>query len=137
MLSLLTAWGIFRFWWVTAKFVLTLTCIYLGIGHLGGWLEQAVGVAAGGGSGGGPAVRVMVGGATVIVAIAFMAWVSTAKPWGRTRAATRATDPNPHAGWFVMAVAVPFLDTAAVLAGVLPGPLLSIASLLGSRGATS
>ena len=26
---------------------------------------------------------------------------------------------------------MPFLDTAAVLAGVLPGPLLSIASMLG------
>ena len=67
----------------------------------------------------------------MIVVLAFMAWVSAAKPWGRTRAAGRATAPAPHAAWFAMAVAVPFLDTAAVLTGVLPGPLLSIVSLIG------
>jgi hypothetical protein len=62
----------------------------------------------------------MAGGIAMIVVLAFMAWVSAAKPWGRTRAA-----------WFAMTVAVPFLDTAAVLTGVLPGPLLSIVSLIG------
>jgi len=131
MLSLLTPWGIFRFWWVSVKFVLTLGGLYLGIAHLGGWLHQALSAAAVGASGSGPAFRVMAGGIAMIVVLAFMAWVSAAKPWGRTRAAGRATAPAPHATWFAMAVAVPFLDTAAVLAGVLPGPLLSIVSLIG------
>lgn len=31
MLALLTPWGIFRFWWVTVKLVLTLGGLYLGI----------------------------------------------------------------------------------------------------------
>lgn len=131
MLALLTPWGLFRFWWVTVKFVLTLGGIYLGIAHLGGWLHQAVDAAAAGGAGAGPALRVMVGGVAIIVGIAFMAWVSTAKPWGRTRTTRAVAGPAPHAAWFVMAVAVPFLDTAAVLAGILPGPLLSIATLIG------
>ena len=131
MLSLLTPWGLFRFWWVTVKFVLTVGGLYLGIAHLGGWLHQAVDAAAAGERGTEPAFRVMVGGVVMIAGIAFMAWLSTAKPWGRTRAAGRASGPAPHASWFATALAVPCLDTAAVLAGVLPGPLLSIANLIG------
>ena len=116
---------------MSVKFVLTLGGLYLGIAHLGGWLHQALSAAAVGASGSGPTFRVMVGGIAMIVVLAFMAWVSAAKPWGRTRAAGRATAPAPHAAWFAMAVAVPFLDTAAVLTGVLPSPLLSIVSLIG------
>ncbi len=96
MLSLLTPWGIFRFWWVTVKFVLTVGGLYLGIAHLGGWLHQAVDAAAAAGNGAGPAFRVMVGGVAMIAALAFMAWLSTAKPWGRTRAAGRASGPAPR-----------------------------------------
>ncbi|MDQ3154112.1 MAG: hypothetical protein M3R63_21135 [Actinomycetota bacterium] len=103
------------------KLVLTLGGLYLGIAHLSGWLHQALDAAAAGGSGAGPAFRLITGGITMIVVIAFMAGVSTAKPWGRTRAASRATAAAPHAAWFAMAVAVPFLDTAAVLTGALSG----------------
>lgn len=131
MLSLLTPWGLFRFWWVTVKFMLTLAGIYLGIAHLGGWLEQAVHAAAAGDSGAAAAWRVMLGGGAVIAAIAFMTWVSTAKPWGRVRTVGRVANTAPHAAWFAMAVAVPVLDTAALLAGLLPAPLLSIISMLG------
>lgn len=131
MLSLLTPWGLLRFWWVTVKFVVTLAGIYLGIAYLGGWLEQAVHAAAAGDSGAGPAWRVMVGGWAVVAAIAFMAWVSTAKPWGRIRAAGRPVGTTPHPAWFAMAVAVPVLDTAAPLAGLSSAPLLSIISMLG------
>lgn len=131
MLSALTSWGLLRFWWVAVKFGLTLSCLYLGIFHLGQWLDQAVRAAAAGGTGAASTVQNIAGGTAIIVAICFMAWVSEAKPWGRLRRAARGRrDAEPHPAVFAMAIAVPIVDVTAVLTGLLPGPLLSMLTVL-------
>ena len=127
MLSLATAWGLAQHRWVLAKFAITLVQLYLGIFVLSDALHdaQATGL---------PATVLVVGTASMAGAIAFQAWLSVAKPGGRTRSA-RDRDGRPvrlpvAARWvFVVAVVATLADIAV---GVVarPVPVLSLLAVV-------
>ena len=114
MLSAMTSWGLFRYWWVTWKFVLTVVGIAFGIGLLGQWSEALTqaseqGVAM-------PVGRVIAGAASVVAGLALAVWLSVAKPGGRvkrgaqTRQARHRDAPAPPQWlWFAL-LAVPLVD---------------------------
>ncbi|MFN8632682.1 MAG: hypothetical protein U0893_02420 [Chloroflexota bacterium] len=91
VLSLATAWGLFRYWWIVVKLVLTVAVIATGVGFVGAWTASALAAtsldananAASAWLIGAAAVHLlMLGAATVI---------SVLKPWGRIgQAAGRA-----------------------------------------------
>ncbi len=143
MLSALTSWGFFRFTWVVVKFGITIGGLYLGIWHLGSWLEQGVQASETGGVG--PVGRSVYWGAALIVAMVFATWLSIAKPWGwmlwRRRSAPRrdslARSPRPrrepeaHPMVWTGALMVPFVDYFAHLQGGLS--LLTVLGYVGYR----
>ena len=92
MLSALTPWGYFRYWWVLAKFVITLSQLYVGIFVLSPRLT-ALAQAAEQGLAGSP-FFLIVGSLLMASAIAFQAWLSVAKPWKRTPWAESAGKPK-------------------------------------------
>ncbi|MBE3014320.1 hypothetical protein IL992_34870 [Microbispora sp. NEAU-D428] len=126
MLCGLTAWGYFRHWWVLAKFVITLSQLYLGIFLLSPRLA-----ALAEGHGGSPGVQVA-GSLLMASAIAFQAWLSIAKPWKRTpwTRTGQPSTPSGSASMFAFALAVPVADYllgAHVLGHPLPLlPLLTV-----------
>jgi hypothetical protein len=80
-LAAATPWGFFRHWWVLAKFTITVVQLYLGIFVLSDSLRESE-VAARAGA---PAPPTLALGAVLMAsAMAFQAWVSIPKPWGRT-----------------------------------------------------
>ncbi|MGH3927439.1 MAG: hypothetical protein ACRDTT_32015, partial [Pseudonocardiaceae bacterium] len=87
MLSALTSWGFFRFTWVAVKFGITIGGLYLGIWHLGSWLEQGVRASETGGVG--PVGYSVFWATALIAAMVFATWLSVAKPWGRMSLARR------------------------------------------------
>lgn len=123
MLCALTPWGYFRSWWVLTKAVITVVQLSLGIFVLSptpvpGNLPLVVGMISG---------------------LGLQAWLSVAKPWGRTpwagrpgtgdRAAVRLPSGSRTAfGW---ALLVPWLDAASGLALGHPMPLLSLGTTIG------
>ena len=127
MLSLATAWGLAQHRWVLAKFAITLVQLYLGIFVLSDALHDAEATAR-------PATALVVGTASMAGAIAFQAWLSVAKPGGRTRWA-RDRDGRPvrlpgAARWvFVVAVVATLADIAI---GVVarPVPVLSLLAVV-------
>jgi hypothetical protein len=83
VLSVGTAWGLFRYWWIVVKLVLTVGVVVSGIVFVGAWTEEAIAAtdaelaAASLWLIGSAAVHaLMLGAATVI---------SVFKPWGRIR----------------------------------------------------
>jgi hypothetical protein len=88
VLSVGTAWGLFKHWWIVVKLALTLAVVVTGIAFVGAWTEAAASstVAVGRGSaaawliGMGAAHLLMLVGATVI---------SVFKPWGQIRPTPR------------------------------------------------
>ncbi|WP_055507268.1 hypothetical protein [Nonomuraea pusilla] len=118
MLSALTRWGYFQYWWVMAKFVITLVQLYAGIFLLG----PQLGALATGQQHASPAH--LAGPALMASAIAFQGWLSIAKPWKRTPwAAAPARPPEPSA-WFVgFLFAVPLLDLLLAARLGHPAPL--------------
>ncbi|MBP2474609.1 hypothetical protein JOF53_003481 [Crossiella equi] len=127
MLSALTAWGFFRHWWVLAKFVITLGQLYLGIFLLSGNLHEAART-------GGEAGFLAVASAGMAGAIAFQAWLSVAKPWGRTPWTPARKQSAAPAGHVWAAVAAP--PVAFGLGFLLPWatPLVMLAVVLGYSG---
>ena len=125
MLSLGTAWGLAQHRWVLAKFAITLAQLYLGIFVLSGALPAAA-------ESGEPTLALTVGTAAMAGAIALQAWLSVAKPGGRTRWARdrrtgRAVRLTVAAPWvFVVAVVAPLIDIAVGLAVGFPLPVLSL-----------
>ncbi|MGW4209807.1 hypothetical protein ACWEIJ_17600 [Lentzea sp. NPDC004789] len=107
MLSATTPWGYFRHWWVLAKFTITVSQLYLGIFVLSKNLEAAVN--------GHVTVWMPVGTALMAGAIAFQAWLSVAKPWGRTPWTGSQKLPMASAPAFVLALVVPAADFALSL----------------------
>ncbi len=80
-LSLVTPWGLARYWWVLVKLVLTVVVILFSTFFVGAWVEESIvaGLA--------PrpfAVELAVGPLANLAAFLLMTWASVAKPWGRT-----------------------------------------------------
>ena len=96
VLSVGTAWGLFRHWWIVVKLVLTVGVVVTGVVFVGAWTEEAVAATArpavdavtnadlGSASlwliGAAVAHVLMLGAATVISAL---------KPWGQIRSGRR------------------------------------------------
>jgi hypothetical protein len=82
VLSVGTAWGLFRHWWIVVKLALTIGVIVTGVVFVGAWTEAALATASDIGQdstsqwliGAAVAHALMLGAATVI---------SVLKPWGR------------------------------------------------------
>ena len=75
-----TAWGLTHHGWVLAKFAITLVQLYAGIFLLSGALAATADTPAAGG----PPAALVAGTAGMAGAVAFQAWLSVAKPGGRT-----------------------------------------------------
>jgi hypothetical protein len=123
MLSATTPWGYFRHWWVMAKFVITVVQLYVGIFIL----SDNLGAAAEG--------RVTpwlpVGTACMISAFSFQAWLSVAKPWGRTPwADPKVKLPTASAKAFVLALVVPAADFAIGVSTSSPAPFLMLITVV-------
>lgn len=131
MLAALTPWGLFRHWWVTVKFAVTIVVTVVGIALLGRWRQEMIDATRGGGPG--PSTLLVLGSVAATVAVlAFLAWVSIAKPWGalRGRAPRDRSPQRAPARGFLLATAPPFLDYAASLALGFPTPLLQLLTVL-------
>ena len=131
MLAALTSWGFFRFWWVTAKLLLTVAGLYVGIFLLSRWLRSGVEASTAGGVGAAPySLQV---GPFLLLAMGFMVWLSVAKPWGRLRAGRRAPrEAEPHPVWFAAALLAPLADLTASLAlpGLAGAPVATLPALV-------
>ncbi|MEU8004847.1 hypothetical protein AB0B66_27115 [Catellatospora sp. NPDC049111] len=126
MLSALTAWGYLRYWWVLAKFAITLTQLYVGIAVLSPRLDALAGGAT---ADAGPLIAAS---ALMASAIAGQAWLSVAKPWRHTPWADPRWRTPAFPPWlYWAAVAVPVLDFLVwrALFGS-PAPLLSLVIVL-------
>jgi len=127
MLAAATAWGFTRHWWVLAKFVITLVQLYAGIFLLSGALRDSV-VAARAGDPEPAPLALAAGTALMASALAFQAWLSVAKPWGKARTGPKL--PVAPTWVFVAAVAAPVADiTVGLLLGY-PLPALSLIVLI-------
>ncbi|MEU3650310.1 hypothetical protein AB0E59_43605 [Lentzea sp. NPDC034063] len=124
MLSATTPWGYFRHWWVLAKFVITISQLYIGVFILSGNLQEALN--------GHVTAWMPVGTALMISAIAFQAWLSVAKPWGRTPwADSKVKLPTASAFTFVAALVIPVIDFAISLWRGNPMPVLMLITVIG------
>ena len=84
VLSVVTPWGLTRYWWVLGKLVLTLTVIVYSTVGLGVWVETSVAATSAAEMESPVAGPLAYGTLPNIVAFLFMTWVSVAKPWGTT-----------------------------------------------------
>lgn len=117
MLSALTAWGYFRYWWVLMKAAITVVQLSLGIFLLGQNLD------------GNPGWPLVIASLLMAGAFAYQAWLSLRKPWKLTPWSGRRR-PATAPGWQFLAVAVvPVLDYLLWRA-----PLLSLLVVLGYPG---
>ena len=130
MLSLATPWGLTHHRWVLAKFVITLVQLYVGIFLLSPTLAAAAGV-----PGARPSAALLAGTVAMASAIAFQAWLSVAKPGGKTRWSRDRRTGRPlrlpiAAPWvFVTAVLAPLTDIAVGTVLGFPAPFLSLVVL--------
>jgi hypothetical protein len=98
VLSVGTAWGLFRHWWIVVKLVLTVAVVVTGVAFVGAWTEAAAATAAR------PAVDAVtdadLGSASLLLigaAVAHLlmlgaaAVISVFKPWGQIRPDHRDT----------------------------------------------
>ena len=124
VLAAATPWGLVRHWWVSAKFVGTFVQLYLGIFVLHGVLHDLATVPDRARTVAMVAVAGLMGGA-----LAAQAWVSVAKPWGKTLLARGRGVTGPV--WlFGLGVAAPVVDTAVGLWLGYPLPAVSLAALV-------
>lgn len=134
MLSALTPWGYFRYWWIVAKFAITMTQLYMGIFILSPRLT-ALAQAAEQGDAGSP-VFLIAGSLLMASAIAFQAWLSVAKPWKRTPwtepAGALKKLPSGPSWMFLFSTSAPILDfvIGKFLLGF-PLPLLMLFTVIG------
>jgi hypothetical protein len=121
LLGLGTAWGLTQHRWVLIKLLITLVQLYLGIFVLSPALSALAS------TGTAPPLPLVVGTAAMAGAIAFQAWLSVAKPGGRTRRTGRPVKLPVAAPWvFAAAVLAPLTDIAVGTAVGFPTPLLSL-----------
>ena len=128
MLAALTPWGLFRYWWVTVKFTLTVLLTVVGIALLGQWREGMIDAVRNGAPGPDP-LLVVSGVTSTVTALALVTWVSIAKPGGRTGLRARPA-PRPAALTYLLACAPPLLDYAVSLTLGFPSPLLQLLTVL-------
>lgn len=134
MLSVGTAWGLTHHRWVLTKFVITLVQLYVGIFVLSEALGETARAASSGGPGAAPGL--IVGTAAMAGAVGFQAWLSVAKPGGKTRRAYERSSRRPiklptARGWvFATAAAAPIVDIAVGTIVGFPTPVLSIVMLV-------
>jgi hypothetical protein len=109
MLSALTAWGLFRHWWVLIKFVISIGMFVFAIGWLGQWGEAAAAASAQGVAL--PLERQLIGNLAMVAGLALAAWLSVAKPGGRVRRGSVPvkTPSPPQWLWFAL-LTVPLID---------------------------
>lgn len=88
LLTAVTTWGYFHHWWVTIKFVITFGQLFAGIFVLSAAMPELVAAAAAGNDG--PIASITLASGLMAGALAFQAWLSVAKPGGRTPLAQRA-----------------------------------------------
>ncbi|WP_199440185.1 hypothetical protein [Umezawaea beigongshangensis] len=124
-LSALTPWGFFRHWWVLAKFAITTSQLYAGIFLLSPRLGDAA-------EGGPPSPALRVGSLLMASAIAFQAWLSTAKPGRRTPWARHDRQPVASTRAFAFCTAVPAADL--LLGEFVLGRSIPVLSLLVAVG---
>jgi hypothetical protein len=98
VLSVGTAWGLFRHWWIVVKLALTVAVVVTGAAFVGAWTEQALALAAQ------PAADValrtasrwLIGAAVVhLLMLGAATIISVFKPWGQIRPDHRATVRAP------------------------------------------
>jgi hypothetical protein len=118
MLAAATAWGFFKHWWVLAKFAISTVQLYLGIFVLSPALRE-----------GHATVAMAVGTALMASAIAFQAWLSVAKPWGRTPLYVKL--PTAPRWVFAATTLIPLADLAIGYSVGFPLPALSLLFLVG------
>ncbi|MEU8103894.1 hypothetical protein AB0C18_09215 [Nonomuraea muscovyensis] len=127
MLSAMTRWGFFRYWWVLTKFVITLSQLYVAIFLLSPRLTEL----AEGRRDSDPAL--IAGTLLMASAIAFQAWLSVAKPWRRTPWAEARFDVPAPTRWATgLTLTAPVLDY--LLAEVVLGhaaPLFATLTVVG------
>jgi hypothetical protein len=131
MLSVGTAWGLTHHGWVLTKLAITLVQLYAGIFLLSGALTATADA-----PGEAPPPALLAGTAAMAGAIAFQAWLSVAKPGGKTRWSREHRTGRPvrlptAAPWvFAMAVLAPVVDIAVGTVLGFPTPLLSLVVLV-------
>ena len=72
VLSVLTPWGLTRYWWVLVKLVLTIAVIGFSTFFVGVWVGLSP-----------HAIELATGPLASMAAFLLMTWASVAKPWGR------------------------------------------------------
>ncbi|MEU6726547.1 hypothetical protein ABZ917_22840 [Nonomuraea wenchangensis] len=127
MLSALTRWGYFQYWWVLLKAVISLVQLNAAIFLLGPALTAlAEGEAV-------PTPAMPVGTLLMASAVAFQGWLSIAKPWKRTPWTAKPVPPPAPPAWFPYVVlAVPVADFAlAFFVFGHPAPLFFVLTAVG------
>lgn len=125
-LAAATPYGFFHHWWVTVKFAITVVQLYVGIFVLSGILNAATADPA---SLSGPLIALPA--ALMAAAIAFQAWLSIDKPWGRTRWSARRPKPVAGPRWmFAVTCAAVVVDLVVGAVTGAPLPLASVAALV-------
>ncbi|MCM6776766.1 hypothetical protein NDR87_22205 [Nocardia sp. CDC159] len=130
LLAACTSYGYFHRRWVAVKFVLTLVQLFIGIAILSPRMPAIVAAADAGTDG--PALISILGAALMSSGLAFQAWASVAKPWGRTAFAERGPRLHNAPAWaFTLAITALLADFALHLAGVPPlcAPIALIVAL--------
>lgn len=97
MLAALTPWGYFRYWWVLAKAVISVSQLYVGAFILSPQLDHETWPRP-------------VGALLMVSALAFQAWLSVEKPWRQTPWSTRRKLPSAPGWLYLAAIAVPVID---------------------------
>ncbi|MBC3194374.1 hypothetical protein H7X46_25320 [Pseudonocardia sp. C8] len=125
VLAAATPYGLFHHWWVTVKFGITLVQLYLGIFVLSGMLDGARVAPASA-----PPAALLTTTLLMVSAIAFQAWVSIAKPWGRTPWTPGRPKPGTGPRWmFAAACAAVVVDLAVGFVLGAPMPVAAVAVL--------
>jgi hypothetical protein len=105
MLAGLTPWGYLRFWWVTVKMALAITCALTGRAMFAHWLAEAS-------TPGHPVPdhRLVIATILMITAIMTMVWIARTKPWGRINPRRGPGQPWGHPALYVIVLVTPVLD---------------------------
>lgn len=129
LLAATSTWGFFHHWWVAAKLAVTYGLVYIGLLLVSDALPDVVAAATAGQDG--PAGRVAAGAGVMAAALALTAWLSVAKPFGRTPLAVRAPRPMAAPTWLLAsAVLAVVIDTVISTVRDDRLPVLSTAVIL-------
>jgi hypothetical protein len=126
VLAAATPYGFFHHRWVATKFAITLVQLYLGIGVLSARLDAVRTDPAGT-----PPAVLLPLTLLMVAAIAFQAWLSIEKPWGRTRWSAGRPKPVTGPRWmFAAACAAVVADLGLGFGLGHPAPVASVVVLV-------